>query len=88
MLNLSLKELRLIAKNRNINGYKSMHKDKLFRIISENNKKDRKSLFKSKKEETKEIIQYKPTRISPFKLERKKVKKSLNRPAKKFFLNQ
>ena len=37
MLNLSLKELRLIAKNRNINGYKSMPKDKLLRIINTNN---------------------------------------------------
>ena len=44
MLNLSLKEWRLIAKNRNINGYKSMATDKLLEII--NNKKDRKSLFK------------------------------------------
>ena len=37
MLNLSLKELRLIAKNRNINGYKRMPKDKLLRIIINNN---------------------------------------------------
>ena len=44
MLNLSLKELRLIAKNRSINGYKTMTKDKLLKII--NNKKDKKSLFK------------------------------------------
>ena len=28
MVNLSLKEFRLIAKNRNISGYKSMPKDK------------------------------------------------------------
>ena len=33
MLNLSLEELRLIAKNKNINGYKSMPKDKLLIII-------------------------------------------------------
>ena len=39
MLNLSLKEMRLIAGNRNINGYKSMPKDKLLRII--NSKKGR-----------------------------------------------
>ena len=38
MLNLSLKELRLIAKNRNTNVYKSIPKDKLLRII---NKSDR-----------------------------------------------
>ena len=47
MLNLSLKELRLIAKNRNINGYESMSEDKSLRII--NNKRDRKSLLKIKK---------------------------------------
>ena len=35
--NLSLKELRLIAKNKNINGYKRMSKDKLLRIINNNN---------------------------------------------------
>ena len=37
MKNLSLKELRLIAKNRNINGYKSMPEDELLRIINNNN---------------------------------------------------
>ena len=42
MLNQSLKELRLIAENRNMNGYQSMPKDKLLRIIT---KGDRKSLF-------------------------------------------
>ena len=58
MLNLSLKELRLIAKNRNINGYESMPKDKLLAITNNNNnnKGDRKSLLKSKKEETKKIF--------------------------------
>ena len=40
MLNLSLKELRLIAKNKNINGYKPMPEDKLLRN----------SLFKLKRE--------------------------------------
>ena len=73
MLNLSLKELKLIAKNRNINGHKSMTKDKLLIIINNNNnnnnnnKRVRKSLFKSKKEETSKSL-YKPTRNSPFKL--------------------
>ena len=33
MLNLSLEELRLIAKNKNIIGYKSMPKYKLLIII-------------------------------------------------------
>ena len=41
-LNVPLKELRLIAKNRNIKGYESMCKDKLLRIIN-NKKGDRKS---------------------------------------------
>ena len=47
MLNLSLKELRLIATNRNISCYKSMPRYKLLRII--NNKGDRKSLLKYKR---------------------------------------
>ena len=34
MLSLSLKELRLIAKNRDIKGYKSMSKNKLLSIIN------------------------------------------------------
>ena len=85
MQNLSQKELRLIAKNRNISGYKSIPKDKLLRII--NNEGDRKSLFKSKKEETKKGL-FKPTRNSSFKL-KKKIKKSLYKPAtKKIFLIQ
>ena len=37
MENLSLKELRLIAKNWNISGYKSTPKDKLLAIINNNN---------------------------------------------------
>ena len=36
MENLSLKELRLIAENRNISGYKSMPKDKLLGITIKN----------------------------------------------------
>ena len=46
MQDLSLNELKLIAKNRNISGYKSIVKDKLLGIIDKN-KRDRKSLFKS-----------------------------------------
>ena len=52
MQNLSQKELRYKAKSRNINGYKNMPKDKLLRINSnnnDNNKGDKKSPFKSKK---------------------------------------
>ena len=37
------------------NGYESMPKDKLVGIIN-NNKRDRKSLFKSKNEETKKVF--------------------------------
>ena len=76
MLNLSLKELRLIAKNININGYKSMPEDKLLGIIN-NKKRDGKSLFKSKAEGTKKII-FKPTRNGLFRLKRDKNKKSLS----------
>ena len=35
MLNLSLKELKLIAKNRDIRGYKKMSKDKLLIAVKE-----------------------------------------------------
>ena len=84
MENLSLKELRLIAKNRNISGYKGMPKDELLGIIdnNNNNKGDRKSLFKSEKEETRKSV-YKPTTNSLFKLKREKIKKNLNKPSKK-----
>lgn len=34
MLNLSLKELKLIAKKRGIRGYKSMSKDKSLSILN------------------------------------------------------
>ena len=83
MLNLSLKELRLIAKNRNINGYESMSKDKLLRII--NNKRDRKSVFKLKKEEAKKSL-YKSTTNSLFKSKRKKRKKKSPQTIKKEYL--
>ena len=55
MQNLSQKELKLIVKKRNICGYKSMPKDKLLRIIN-NNEGDRQSLLKSKKSETKSSL--------------------------------
>ena len=54
MLNLLLKELKLIAKNRRINGYKIMSKDKLLSMINtskptkNNRKADIKNLFKPK----------------------------------------
>ena len=62
MENLSLKELRIIAKNRNISGYKSIPKDKLLGIINNNNnnnnnnKGDRERLFKSKKKKPKKVF--------------------------------
>ena len=34
MLNLSLEQLKLIAKNRGIKGYKNMFKDKLLGILN------------------------------------------------------
>ena len=34
MQNLSLKELKLVAKNRGIKGYKSMSKNKLIRMLN------------------------------------------------------
>ena len=45
IMNLSIKNLRLIAKDRNINDPESMRKDKFLRLIS-NDKRDKKSLFK------------------------------------------
>ena len=88
MQNLSRKELRLIAKNRYICGYKSIPKDKLLRIINNNNKRDKNSFFKSKKEETKKGL-YKPTKNNKnntFKSKRKEIKKSLMKPSKKKIL--
>ena len=58
---LNVKELRLTANNRNINGYESMAKDKLLRIIN-NNKRQKESSQVKKKEETKKSL-YKPTKI-------------------------
>ena len=51
MPNLSMKELRLIAKNRDMNGYKSMPTGKLLRIMKEIPKKEEaeKSLYKPTK---------------------------------------
>ena len=69
MQNLSLKELTLICLKI------------LLRIINDN-KGDKKSFFKWKKEETKKSL-YKPTRNSLFKLKREWIEKSLNKPAKK-----
>ena len=79
-----LTELKYIAKNTNINGYKSMPNNKLLGMIDKknnnnnnNNKSDTRSPFKSKKG------LYKPTRNSIFKLKREKIKKSFYKPARK-----
>ena len=55
MLNLSIKKLILIAKNKNINGYESMPKDILLRIIN-SKMGDRKSLLNQKKKKTKKVF--------------------------------
>ena len=86
MENLSLKEFRIIAKDRSINGYKSIPKDILLRIINNNNWY-RKILFKSKKEETKKGL-YKPTKNSLFKLKGKKLRKVFTSQQERIFLNQ
>ena len=62
MLNLSLKELRLIAVNRNINSYKNMPKDKLLIIIN-NKKRDKRSLFKLKSEKIRKVFTSQQERI-------------------------
>ena len=60
-----------------------MPKDKLLRIIN-NNERDSKSLLKSKKEETKKGL-YKPTRNNPIKLKVKKLIKVFTSQQKKIF---
>ena len=51
MLNLLKSELRLIAKNRSISGYKSMSKNELINVIntSKPTKNNKKNIFKSKR---------------------------------------
>ena len=86
MLILSLKELRLIAKNRNINGYQSMLKYKLFGII-DNKKGDRKSLLNQKKKKTKKVfISQQKTVFLNYK--EKKLRKDFTSQQKRIFLNQ
>ena len=66
MLNLSLNELRLIAKYRNISGYKSMPKDKSLKIFNNNsnnnnnnnnnNDRDRKRRLNQKNKKSKKVF--------------------------------
>ena len=62
MLNLLLKELKLITRNRSIHGYKSIPKDQLLSIINTSGpiknyrKGDRKNPFKSKREKIKRSL--------------------------------
>ena len=48
MQNLSRKEVRYIARNRNIDGYKSVPKDKSLRIMVNNNNNKRGRKIKKK----------------------------------------
>ena len=45
MLNLSLKELKLVAKSRGIKGYKSMSKERLLSALSESELAESKNSF-------------------------------------------
>ena len=45
MLNLSLKELKLVAKSRGIKGYKSMSKERLLSALSESELVESKNSF-------------------------------------------
>ena len=88
MLRLLLKQLRSIAKNRNIYGYKSMPKGKLLRIINNNNKKkNRNSICKLKRGEITKSL-YEPTRKSIFKSNGKKPKNVSTCHQKRNSLNQ
>ena len=64
-------------KNRNINL--NFPKDKKWRTINNKNG-DRKSLLKSKKEETKKSI-HRPTKKGLFKWKSEKIKKGIHKPA-------
>ena len=62
MLNLSKSELRLIAKERSISGYKSMSKNELINAIntSEPAKSNEKNIFESKRKEIKKSLMKPP----------------------------
>ena len=48
MLNLSLHELKLVAKSRDIKGYKSMSKERLLSALSKSESIERKNSFDDK----------------------------------------
>ena len=79
MLNLSLKELRLIAKNRNINESQSIPKDKLVGTIDNIIRKKERAFLNKNRSNQKKF--FKPTR-------NKKIKKSLNKPAENYLFKQ
>ena len=78
MLNLSLKELELVKRNRSINGDKTMYIYDLLSIVNTSEpikhyrKGDRKNLFTLKREEIKRSL-YKPMRKNLFKSKRKEI---------------
>ena len=78
MLNLSLKELELVKRNRSINGDKTMSIYDLLSIVNTSEpikhyrKGDRKNLFTLKREEIKRSL-YKPMRKNLFKSKRKEI---------------
>ena len=88
-----LRELKLIAKNRGIKGYKSISKDELLSIfntskpIKNDRKGDKKNTFKSKREEIKISI-YKTTRKNLFKSKRRILYKSERKRDERIFLDQ
>ena len=50
MLNLSLNELKLVAKKRGIKGYKSMSKERLLSALSESESVESKRLKKTRED--------------------------------------
>ena len=56
MLNLSINELRSIAKKRTLSDYKSMSKKELIINTSKPKKNNKKNIFKSKRKEIKESL--------------------------------
>ena len=81
MLNLVKSELRLIAEQTSISGYKSMSRNELINAIntSEPAKNNRKNIFKSKRKEIKRSLM-KPTKKKILKSKIKEIKGVLYDP--------